>query len=95
MKAQQPYKSTTHEEDFVHFQLEEPYEGVNAVTVFLRREDDGVWYAADARCSQWDQFCRATGRKVSRTRYFRHPDARISLGSERPKYDDLFAWFVV
>lgn len=84
MKPEHPYRSTTHEEKFVHIAL---YDANGVVclpgtkhkcshkTVFARKEVSGpgiieAWYASVAYCDARDQFSREVGRKVARRKYF-------------------------
>jgi len=87
-----PYKSTTHEENFAHIKLD-THPDLQAITVFVRKEDDG-WYGSSARCVHGDQFCRRTGRQIARRRYFQWPDHRIFLGDVPPEYNFLILMFV-
>lgn len=102
-----PYRSTTHEESYVHIRQEPlpveklsiPHkrtfsEDIQAKTIFLRKESDGAWYAAEATCVAWDQFDRRIGRQVARRRYFRWKEDRVKFGVLRPKYSELCAAFV-
>ena len=43
--------------------------GANA-TVFMRQENDGMWYGSAAFCHANDNFDRRVGRSVSRRKYF-------------------------
>ena len=71
MKAAHPHKSLTHEEKFFHIgPIGTNKKSYNGATVFMRREDDFLWYASVALCSSQDQFCRRTGRSAARRNYF-------------------------
>ena len=75
------FKSTTHEERFVHVKdlpIESKY---GAATVFARKEPNSCivipgklidgWYASVAFCWKTDQFSREQGRQNARRLYFR------------------------
>lgn len=67
------YRSSTTPERFYH--IKERHTDTSgktyiAGTVFMR-EFDGTWYASVARCSESDNFCKATGRNVARRRWFK------------------------
>ena len=85
--------STSNDERFFHIRNAKPrrHSSDNG-TVFFRKEDDGRWYAAVARCSISDQFCRKSGRQHSRQRYFRDPENRCSV--EHPGYDVALAIYL-
>ena len=77
-KDDHPHKSTTHEEKFFHFQTpESPY--LKAITVFARKESDGLWYSTPAFCVRGDEFNRKLGRTISRRRYFNDVTYRAKL----------------
>lgn len=85
-----PFRSTTHEEGYMHLRKEEPVtDEIRAKTIFLRKEADGLWYSTEATCVVWDQFCRRTGRQIARRRYFRWPQDRVAYGKERPKFNEV------
>lgn len=63
-----PYKSTTHDERYIHFKDNVfPY---RAITIFAREESKGSWFIAPAFCVVSDNFERHIGRKIARRRYF-------------------------
>ena len=78
---QRPHKSTTHEERFLHIKTPDSPK-FEAVTVFMRKEDDGNWYSTPALCVKGDEFNRRIGRNISRRRYFQEPDIRANFGKE-------------
>lgn len=95
-QRERPHKSTSHQEMFFHifFDSSETARGYKGATVFCRKEDSGIWYAAVAFCAPTDQFNRATGRSQARRRYFlvmqnsEFPEAWLeNLGPEKPSYD--------
>lgn len=94
-----PFKSTNHEEAYIHYKLGESSRWSH-VTLFLRKEDDGIWYGKAAMCVRGDQFSRKVGRQVARRKYFddRNTAARVfgreniaklsfPFGTEKPTYE--------
>jgi hypothetical protein len=90
MKSQHPYKSNSHDERYFHVPLNNAdVPGIKAPcshkTVFARYEPSyfgGSWLVSVAYCNARDQFCRATGRKIARRKYFAHdrsPVLNVSL----------------
>jgi hypothetical protein len=81
-----PWKSTTHEERFYHFQgNKDTGQKFKAMTVFARKEtimDEPVWYMSVAFCVAGDQFEKRIGRQIARRKYFMGPQHRYVLGSE-------------
>lgn len=72
-----PHKSTTNVEKFRHIKMPLHMNGKDFLggTVFFRYEKqpeglEPILYASVARCSDSDNWCRQTGRVVSRRRYF-------------------------
>lgn len=98
VKKTHPYKSTTHEERFMHFKLGEhgllpEHPLASHVTVFLRREDGGSWYLSFALCSKKDQFSRRIGRQVARRRYFGWTNPKFYLTSaEKIEWEEVRTW---
>ena len=90
---QRPYKSTTHKETYCHLRLKNHPE-LQAITVFMRQENDGIWYCTPALCVKHDQFDRRIGRQVARRRYFRWVEDRTPLGPERPKIEIIASLFM-
>lgn len=87
------FKSTTHDERFVHLRnlASEKYQ---AATVFVRNEPaDGrdEWYASLAICWRKDQFCREIGRDSARRHYFAEPLNRQFIGNIFD-YEKIKAW---
>ena len=96
-QRERPHKSTTHEE--LYFHIREPYtdkkgKKYKAATVFARKypsDDIGPagWITTVVRCSDTDNFCRATGRNLARKRFFYGEDPNYFMQSEtKPTYDD-------
>lgn len=89
------YRSTTHEERWLHVRF--PDGDPKAVTAFIRKEDDGVWYYHVGCCHPIDPFSREAGRNYSRRRYFvlrDGGDAQLEaplLTSDSPGYDAAYA----
>lgn len=68
-----PHKSTTTPERFFHKRnVFEEIQGrmVAHLTVFMRQDKDGKWYASRAECDVRDQFCRHAGRVIARRKWF-------------------------
>jgi hypothetical protein len=92
-KAPHPYRSTTHEEIFFHFN-HLTHERFVGGTVFARYEvnmplrlNDG-WYMSVALCNRHDGFSREKGRQIARRRYFQRWN--IWHGPEKPTYEQAF-----
>jgi hypothetical protein len=79
------YKSTTHDERFIHFTKLPEGGRFKAVTVFCRKEE-GVWFYSFAFCVMADQFCRSMGRKIARRKFFAKY-ALIAVGGTEFSYD--------
>lgn len=103
-------KSDTHEERYFHIKPNDVWEAMfsenytdvyfpcQAATVFYRKEQSG-WHGAIALCSWVDNFCRATGRKVARRKYFIAKEAGNlencpSIRGETPTYGDALSLFM-
>ncbi len=84
--AKHQYKSSTHDERFIHFTKLPEGGRFRAVTVFARKEADGKWYYSFAFCVMADQFCRAMGRKIARRKYFDRTK-EICIGDTEFSYD--------
>lgn len=87
------HKSTTHKEFFFHIKNEAELEQgrwintYKAGTVFIREEHPGEWRASVARCSVNDNFCKRTGRSVSRRKYFQDKIVDVDVKDDKPTYD--------
>lgn len=76
--SQQPRKSTTHEEYYVHVAIPkggtrlEDSRGIIVThqSYLIRKEDDGRYYYAMTWCSAKDKFTHAGGRTNARRAYF-------------------------
>lgn len=87
-----PHKSLTHHEMYFHF-LPQVDPDTNSrctgFTVFFRKEDNGHWHGAVARCNPLDQFSRRKGRQIAHRRYFQERNSGKQLptfGTDRPTY---------
>lgn len=98
-----PHKSTTHPE--LYFHIREPHtdkkgKQYKAATVFARQlpsDEHGpsCWITTVARCSDTDNFCRATGRNVARKRWFYSETTQDFAQSEtKPTYEDAKALYM-
>jgi hypothetical protein len=71
-----PYKSTTHQEKYYHFK-DIFSNRFKAITIYARKDDNGIWYLAPAFCVKTDQFDRRVGRQVARRKFFLGNQLRI------------------
>jgi len=76
-KQPHPHKSTTHAERYVHFRNVKS-DKFSAVTVFARKEGNGIWYYTLSYCVKQDMFSRCMGRKIARRAYFAQPHKRVA-----------------
>lgn len=97
LSTERPHKSTTHEERFFHFHFDtSEAPALRAITIFARKENDGVWYVTPAFCVREDEFDRKRGRTVSRRRYFNDKEFRVPLTEDlvnrdgNPTFETLY-----
>lgn len=95
-----PHKSTKEGVTELYFHIREPHvskkgKRFKAATVFARNSLDGLWYISIARCSEGDNFSKASGRSIARRKWFavgveRHAFAWVD---NKPTYDDAVALY--
>jgi hypothetical protein len=56
-------------------------------TICYREEDDGTIYYTVAKCSNRDNFCRRTGRLISRGRFEKNPHEHVITKEQRMKWE--------
>lgn len=94
------HKSTKEGVMELYFHIREPHvskkgKRFKAATVFARNAPDGLWYMSIARCSEEDNFSKATGRSVARRKWFAQfprPDGFRWIDG-KPAYDDAVALY--
>lgn len=88
------YKSTVTDEMFFHIRPKDIIDLLadnlyNGATVFWRKEKDG-WHYSVAICSLSDNWCKRTGRNVSRRQYFLGRKSKTTQEA-KPTFADCLA----
>lgn len=90
------HKSTKEGVTELYFHIREPHTSkkgkkFKAATAFARDEGDGLWRMSVARCSEEDNFCRASGRSIARRKYMQ--GGWVNNMDVKPDYDTVVALY--
>lgn len=99
--ATHPHKSTKEGVTELYFHIREPHvskkgKRFKAATMFARSEGEGNWFMSIARCSEGDNFCKASGRSIARRKLFNSAnkaDSDFAWLKDKPTYDYAVALY--